>query len=332
MATIYKRGKSYTLNWSADGNQHRRTLGKVSELKAQTELEIMEAALEANRVKLFTGGIIDDTPPIVFKDFMPDYLDWHKAEYPSSHFRVRQIAIEHLLPKFRTRPLDAISPREVERWKAARRISGAAPATIGKELRTLKAILNQAIKWEVISRHRIAVVSEPKNLIDRPPPYYTTDELARIYKAAAQHNAVWRFMANTGLRRAEMMKAKRGDIIEGKLRVLSNSTGRTKSARWRLIPLSPGALTALKKMDDDYLAPRINPRSLSRAFENDARKAKLDGSIHWLRHTFCSHLVMAGVDLRTVQELAGHASYQTTLNYSHLAASHLSDAVAGLEL
>jgi len=53
---------------------------------------------------------------------------------------------------------------------------------------------------------------------------------------------------------------------------------------------------------------------------------------HWhdLRHTFISRLVMAGVDLRTVQELAGHKTIQMTMRYAHLAPSHLATAVEKL--
>jgi site-specific recombinase XerD len=51
---------------------------------------------------------------------------------------------------------------------------------------------------------------------------------------------------------------------------------------------------------------------------------------HDLRHTFASQLVMAGVDLKTIQELLGHSSYKTTEVYAHLAQDRLSDAISRL--
>lgn len=323
MATLNKRGKSYILNWREGGRQFRRSLGPISQQKA-------EAVLEIKRAELLTGlsfGQGHDTS-VLLAEYTPDYLDWHRAEYPSSHERINQIVSEHLLPTFGHVLLDRIEPRSVEQWKAIRKASGAKPATISKELKTLKAILNHAIKYGVIDRHKIAVVSEPKNLESRPPPYYSKGELNRIYASAIKYSAVWRFMANTGLRRGEMLAAKRGDIVRNQLRVLSSNKSRTKSGKWRLVPLNTGALSVLDQLDfNGYLAPRLYTQSLSRAFVNDARRAGLKGSIHWLRHSFCSHLVMAGIDIRTIQELAGHASINTTLNYCHLSVSHLVDAV-----
>lgn len=66
------------------------------------------------------------------------------------------------------------------------------------------------------------------------------------------------------------------------------------------------------------MLPRITPPSISRAFDRSVQRAGLDGSLHTLRHTYISHLVMAGVPLRTVQIYAGHAHYTTTEGYAYL--------------
>ena len=255
-------------------------------------------------------------------------MDWHSAEYPSSHSRIRGIYDDHLEPVFGNTAMHDITPASVERWKAHRRTEGAAPATISKELRTLKAMLNCAVRWELLPVNRISGVEGPQDHESKPPPFYTPQQLQEIYARAKKHGAVWQFMANTGVRRAEMMQARRSHIEDGRLKVLSTNKARTKSRKWRLVPLSPGALAALPELGSDYLAPRIHPNSLSRAFRIDSG----GGSIHRLRHTFCSQLVMNGIDLRTVQELAGHAGFNTTLIYAHLAPGHLDAAVEGLEL
>jgi len=141
-------------------------------------------------------------------------------------------------------------------------------------------------------------------------------------------------LANTGIRRAEAMNLKWSNVNEDRIHILSTSAQRTKSAKWRDIPLSPGATEALKIIirDTEFVFPRIAGSSLSRAFKTSVVNASLGGSLHDLRHTFISHLVMNGIDLRTVQILAGHASFKTTLEYAHLSPKHLRDSVSNLAL
>ncbi|MFM9883967.1 MAG: tyrosine-type recombinase/integrase, partial [Burkholderiales bacterium] len=81
-----------------------------------------------------------------------------------------------------------------------------------------------------------------------------------------------------------------------------------------------------------FVAPSIRPESLSRAAIKCAQRAGLNGSIHTLRHTYISHLVMAGVPLRTVQVLAGHSTIAVTERYAHLTPSHLRSAGTSISL
>lgn len=118
----------------------------------------------------------------------------------------------------------------------------------------------------------------------------------------------------------------------------SEEGARTKSGHWRAIPISRGAGEALEALATaskprlGYVLPQVAQTSLSRAFVRTLGRCDLDGHIHCLRHTYCSHLVQSWVPLRTVQVLAGHASSRTTERYAHLAPSTLRDAIAGLAL
>ncbi len=283
-----------------------------------------------------------------FADWCYEYALWHKAEYPSSYPRVRQILQSHLLPVFGFIHIGMIGRKEVEAYKQGRIAAGAATGTVIKELRTLQAVINKAVEWDIIPINKAKGVKPPKDLNSTPPQWYSAEELQQIYatesqvqKCATTYNNelhqkyrwVWQLLANTGLRRSEAMALEWKNIGQQEIRVVSTEQDRTKSAKWRLIPVSNGAVEALDALKGEkHVLPRVTKPSLSRAFSRTLERAKLAGSIHCLRHTYCSHLVMAGVPLRTVQVLAGHASYTTTERYAHLAPGHLQESVKGLKL
>ena len=111
---------------------------------------------------------------------------------------------------------------------------------------------------------------------------------------------------------------------------------RTKNNEPKHIPLNAmvqATLAALPVVGATVLAwpwgDPVSDTTLYAAFGRACRAAGIS-NFHWhdLRHTFASHLVMAGVDLRTVQELLGHKTLETTLRYSHLALAHKATAVA----
>jgi site-specific recombinase XerD len=73
--------------------------------------------------------------------------------------------------------------------------------------------------------------------------------------------------------------------------------------------------------------------SIKTAFHTAIKRAGIsDFRFHDLRHTFASHLVMLGIDLKTVQELLGHKSFEMTLRYSHLSPAHKNKAVELLDI
>jgi len=112
----------------------------------------------------------------------------------------------------------------------------------------------------------------------------------------------------------------------------------------REVPLNDGMMAILEKMrpknvnGDGFVFPGKDGEAMKRRLRKDliriAKKAEIENftSVHSLRHTFASHLVMKGVDLPTVQKLLGHSDIQTTMIYSHLAPDHLVDAVNKLKL
>ncbi len=274
--------------------------------------------------------VTDD--PRTLKALIAVYLDWRRHEFPDSHARVADI-LTRVFAAFHDLPPDGLTPFLIERWKLAR-LTAVRRGTVLKELRTLSALYNAAISWGLASSNPVRQVRKPRDH-DNPPRWYTAEELGRLYAASGHHAPWWRFLANTGLRRAEALHLRRANLRDGVIQVMSRDGARTKSRRARQIPLSPGARAALAALPDPgngYVLPRINPDSMSRAFRVDARRAGLDGSLHALRHTFAAHLASRGVPLREIQLLLGHSTIRVTEMYAHLAPERLRAAVRNLDL
>jgi integrase len=329
MATIYWRGRCAYLNWSDGTGQHRKSLGPVSAHVAENTRLAKELELRTG-VKLFK-------PSELLGVVAVRYLDWHRFQYPDSHARVRFI-VEHRLTQFHDRPLASLEQGEIEQWVAARSAEVKAQ-TVEKELRTLKALLNKAVEWKKetgLEANPAENVLPPQNVESEPIHWYTPAELKRLYKADRLHAACWQFLANTGLRRREAMHLRWTDIRDGSIWVSSREGARTKSAKWRQIPLSPGAATAMAKLKRGnksiYVLPRMAKESWSRAFAKATERAKVGGSLHSLRHTFAANLVVQGVNLRVIQRLMGHATIKTTEQYAHVAGTTLESAVTNLRL
>ncbi|OIO04156.1 MAG: hypothetical protein AUJ52_15710 [Elusimicrobia bacterium CG1_02_63_36] len=185
------------------------------------------------------------------------------------------------------------------------------------------------------------------HLPDRLPKYLTLDEMSRLLRvrggddfAALRARTELELLYATGMRASELLGLKPEDVnlMEGVARVLG------KGSKERLIPLHTKAREALSK----YLAERarrfegrgpspqvfvgrsgkrLSRVQLWRDLRALGKKAKLSRELHphLLRHTFASHLLQGGADARSVQEMLGHASLQTTQIYTHLDASGLKE-------
>ncbi len=342
MATLYKRGDSYYLNWydSAAGKQRRESLGTSDEGTAQLKLAQKEYELAGGVVPRFSGATL-------FGHFvLNDYLPWHNAKFPDSHFRTKQIC-EQCFLDFAAVSLDRITKQSIEKWLASRitrvgkdrhkRTVVVSSETASKELRTLKAVLNAAVHWGKLSVSPAEGVKPPKSKRSAPIHFYSREELSKLY--GSPHGSWWKLLANTGMRRAEGQHLKWADVDwdRKEIRVLSTDDARTKSGHWRPIPLSSGAHEALAALapetgNTDYVLPRMAGPSLSRLFLKEAQELGLSGSIHSLRHSYGSHMVMGNVPLRSLQVLMGHQSFVTTERYAHLAEDHLREQARAISL
>jgi integrase/recombinase XerD len=185
--------------------------------------------------------------------------------------------------------------------------------------------------WPTLERLRV-----PRE--KRLPDVLSTDEVRRLIAAVrTPHNrAYFRTVYSLGLRLTEGLNLQVADIDSARMMV---HVHRGKGAKDRFVPLPSSTLKALR----DYWATHRHPTWLFPATGRDHRRAAIaDGpmerssvqgalrrvvrdlgfrkaiSIHTLRHSYATHLLEAGVNLRLIQQYLGHSSLQTTMVYLHL--------------
>ncbi|MEO7053068.1 MAG: tyrosine-type recombinase/integrase [Rhodanobacter sp.] len=315
MAKLYKRGSRYYLGWEEDGERFRRSLGKIDRQAAQAVQAEKEAEL---------AGLITSTRGVTVSQVIATYMDWYEHARPTT-FRSATSTFKPFLLRFGGLSAEGLNPHHVELWEVKQKARGSAH----KAMKLSKAAFRQAIRSGLLKTNPMDRVQATAPPISRAPDYYRQAELDLLY--ACERGPLWQFMVNTGLRRGEMIKARRADIRDGQIIIESTAEGRTKSGKWRAVPLNRSALAALAHLGDERLTACRHVDTLGDWFALDRDACGLRGSLHWTRHTFCTALVQQDVSLYDVQRLAGHSSIQVTEQYARHAPGHGVSAVSKLD-
>jgi len=220
---------------------------------------------------------------------------------------------------------------------------GMKKGTISRKLATIRSFFKYLHREGVVKKNPAKLVSSlrlPKTL----PRFLSVDEAFSLMDApkgegfrTTRDRAILELLYSSGLRVSELVSLDMSDldIKEGLIRV------RGKGKRERIVPIGSKALEALK----DYLLERITKKRRSPAIFLNNRGGRLTDrsarrilsmysrllhikeglSPHTLRHTFATHMLHGGADLRSIQELLGHSSLSTTQKYTHVDITHLTD-------
>jgi integrase len=326
---VYKKGRSWYIDYYVKGVRKRKKIGPSK--------QIAELALAQVQVKLAKGeylGIYEEKK-LTLRQFAPEYLAYSQANKATSSYRRDQGIIEkRLLPYFGDQYLSDISVALTEHYKAER-LTHVDPATVNKELNCLKAMLNKAVAWQHLNTNPLAGMA----LLKEPPGrlrYLSLEEKDRLLDACTVSpylRPLVTLAIYTGMRRGELLGLRWGDVD---LKRRTISLHQTKNNERRVLPLNQTAAAVLKTLprhlDSDRLFPGINGNMVVMAFRRACQRAGIrDCRFHDLRHTFGSHLAMAGFNLRTIQQLLGHKDLRMTMRYAHLSAEHLQHAVHRLD-
>jgi site-specific recombinase XerD len=179
----------------------------------------------------------------------------------------------------------------------------------------------------------------------RLPTVLSLQEVAQLIDAAGnlQQRALLMTLYGTGMRRTEVSRLKVRDVDSKRMMI---RVERGKGGVSRDLPLSPALLETLReywrwKKPRTYLFPAqqqgkngpISDKTVWYACAEAARHARITKHVtpHTLRHSWATHLLEAGTDLRTIQILLGHGDLETTAKYLHLSQRHLQAVANPLE-
>ncbi len=268
---------------------------------------------------------------VSFAEIARDCLVYSKANKLS--YRNDAGRMEVLLEWFREYSAEAITAQDIERRFGQQQEWS--PATANRYRALLSLSYRLAIRNGKVKENPARLV--PHRLEDNARiRFLSAEEEVSLRKAieagCPEHLPELTLSLNTGLRLSEQYGL-RWESVSFSRRSLT--VQRSKNGAARHVPLNQAALGALEALrqrnagSEFVCGGATGPR---RWFEPSVRDAGLSGfSWHCLRHTFASRLVMAGVDLRTAQELLGHKTIGMTVRYAHLAPKHTLAAVERLD-
>jgi len=242
-----------------------------------------------------------------------------------------------------------IRHRDVRRYAAGLSSGGAAPATVARKLAAIRGLFDFLVRTGRAGQNPADLVSSPKRE-EKLPRVLSAEQVRSLLEGIPSHTplelrdrAMLELAYSCGLRCEEIVNLDLGafDFETEQLRVLG------KGSKERMLPVGEPAQLALRRYCERgrhalagdpreqalFLSKsgrRLSNSDVTRRLGLWVREAALAAGVspHALRHSFATHLLEGGADLRTIQELLGHASISTTQVYTRVDAARLRDAYA----
>lgn len=241
----------------------------------------------------------------------------------------------------------AVSSDTVRDFMSQLRDRNYCKSTVARKLATLRSFYKFMVRRGHVTTNPVAVIRTPKQ-DKRLPKYLELEQIEKLFSncdtttlLGARDRAILETLYSTGMRVSELvaLEVSEIDLSASVVKV------RGKGKKERLIPLGPGAVKAIlhyldlrrgafaqSRHNPDALfvnkhGQRLSTRSVRRKLDKYLLEAGLDLSVspHTLRHSFATHMLQRGADLRSLQELLGHQSLSTTQIYTHLTTQTVKD-------
>jgi len=278
-----------------------------------------------------------------------DFLQFLITEKGASIHTTKNYSID--LREFRKflgeKPLKDVTYIDIRAFLAFLKSRDYSKSSVARKLACLRSFFKYLARENVMTQNPAVGISTPRKE-KRLPDFLNPDEVTKLLDAPnkptweeKRDKSILEMLYSSGLRVSELVGLNHDDcdLFGGVLRV------RGKGKKERIVPVGQVALNCLKSYLDEKppkdLAPafkkplfvsrlggRLTDRSVRRMILKYVKRTGLGKEVspHMFRHSFATHMLDRGADLRSVQELLGHASLSTTQIYTHVTTQRLKDA------
>lgn len=276
-----------------------------------------------------------------------DFVNFLSIQKNYSHFTIEayQKDIFDGLDYFSSKlsiPIEKMEPSNIDNkvfrsYLSDLRERGLSKASVARKLASWRSFYRYLFNTNIIKKNPMIRLSNPKKE-QRLPKFLYQDEAKKLVESPDQSplgirdRAILELLYATGIRVSELVSLDLSniDISRGYLRVLG------KGSKERLVPIHDQAISALRQYLTNirphivkeqcpavflnYKGLRLSDRGIRKCIDKYCRQVGLEKNIspHAMRHSFATHLLDNGADLRSVQELLGHVSLSSTQIYTHV--------------
>lgn len=276
--------------------------------------------------------------------YIDKFMTYLKVEKNASHHTLTNYMVD--LKSFANflggKDMEEIDHLTLRRFLAEMRARNYSNRTMARKLATLRSFFKFLYREGYIKSNPITTILSPK-LDKKLPKFLDVEKAVKLVQtpdeksiAGLRDRAIMETLYSTGIRVSELVGLDVDDIdfISGVVKVFG------KGSRERMVPIGEPALAALRKYVANRpewaakdkgavflnrLGKRLTDRSVRRVIDKHIRTCSFEEKIspHSLRHSFATHLLDRGADLRSVQELLGHKNLSTTQIYTHITTERL---------
>ena len=277
-------------------------------------------------LRIVQGGPSDRAITVVVDDFV-DYLrvERNASEHTvSAYHRDLRDLVEFLGDQ----DVDQVGMGDLRAWLKRLHQVGHCASTIGRKLATIRSFFVFAQREGLVEENHARALRAPKRG-QRLPHLVATHDIDRLLDAPGhdrlglRDRALLEVMYSAGLRVSELVGLNIADVDldTGTVKVIG------KGNRERLAPIGKQAIHALTMWLDgrtvgavytNYKGGRLSTRGVQKMLDKYTAQVGLEATPHSLRHSFATHLLDNGADIRSVQEMLGHQSIASTQIYTHV--------------